>query len=393
MSVRHRPRTVARATDPIVTLVPVTPREGTGIRRPGAVETRLLISDERDAGGVGSTAVGDSTGAYATYRWRHDPVDDRFVLLGGTGTACATCPPTGVRYRYRDDFQLEAEVFGGDRERRYGYDGSGRLAKIEGPSGDGVELVYDAGAGRPNAVRHVRPGSGGAVTVHPILFPATTATRAGATTPEIGRRHRLPATTHRARDQGRIAACMAGGAVVGGVVGRGVGTTVGAAGGVIVGGTVGTVALPGGGTIAGGGIGGAAGGAAGGTVGAAGGAAVGGTIGGFPGTILCSGAADEEAGPDAPPIPGTYDPPPGGDEECARLKARVDAAKQRPADLGGCKAGMSERELGVRRAAWLEAATARSIFNQKCWSGGDPGHQRALAQAWQSIRNCDVLLP
>ena len=45
-------------------------------------------------------------------------------------------------------------------------------------------------------------------------------------------------------------------------------------------------------------------------------------------------------------------------------------------------------ELG----AGIELAVARAKRDQKCWAGGDSGHQQAQADAWSNLGRCQRLL-
>jgi RHS repeat-associated protein len=78
--------------------------------------------------------------------------------------------------------------------------------------------------------------------------------------------------------------------------------------------------------------------------------------------------------------------------ECGKLKAEVDAAKQEAAGLGGCKKSDCPETLRAKAAAWKKLADARSNFNQKCWGGGDEGHQQAQEDAFRAWKKCNELL-
>lgn len=79
-------------------------------------------------------------------------------------------------------------------------------------------------------------------------------------------------------------------------------------------------------------------------------------------------------------------------DECAQLNQNVQNAKARVSGLGACRAGMTPDQLTVRYYAWLDLATARAIRDEKCWGGGDKGHQTAQAAAWTHVGNCANLL-
>jgi uncharacterized protein RhaS with RHS repeats len=84
----------------------------------------------------------------------------------------------------------------------------------------------------------------------------------------------------------------------------------------------------------------------------------------------------------------THAPNCPNDDECKQLNKNVQDAKNRVGALGKCVAGMAPAELETRYYAWLDLATARSIRDQKCWNGGDDGHQTAQAVAWSKVGEC-----
>jgi hypothetical protein len=49
---------------------------------------------------------------------------------------------------------------------------------------------------------------------------------------------------------------------------------------------------------------------------------------------------------------------------------------------------MSHWDLLQRAEAWLEEAVTRAKRDQKCWAGGDEGHQAAQANAWFQFGLC-----
>jgi RHS repeat-associated protein len=85
---------------------------------------------------------------------------------------------------------------------------------------------------------------------------------------------------------------------------------------------------------------------------------------------------------------------PPDNDLCKQLNQRVQKAKDKVGSFkpAACRQGMSRFDLQQRFAAWLEEATARAIRDQKCWSGGDIGHQRAQANAWFHVGQCGSLL-
>jgi RHS repeat-associated protein len=82
------------------------------------------------------------------------------------------------------------------------------------------------------------------------------------------------------------------------------------------------------------------------------------------------------------------------ENNCDKLNDDV----QRPKDKVGkfqpaaCSAGMSKLDLLARSSAWLELAVARAKRDQKCWAGGDAGHQQAQADAWANLGRRQRLL-
>lgn len=80
------------------------------------------------------------------------------------------------------------------------------------------------------------------------------------------------------------------------------------------------------------------------------------------------------------------------DDECEKLNKNVQKAKKKVGKVGACRAGMSQFDLWIRRNAWFDLAKARAISDEKCWGGGDDGHQQAQASAWQHVGNCERLM-
>lgn len=229
-----------------------------------------------------------------------------------------------------------------------------------------------------------------------INYKAATATGPGGTGSLIGVRSGVASRSN--VHQGCLAACIATGTAVLG--------TAGSYGGAVLGGTGGTFVLPGAGTV-GGGVSGQ-------ILGSTGGAILGGTIGGWVASVICPEANDEpeedsgfnenpsvaesDLGEDEGgtfPIPGTWTGLGNGfddDPECNRLNEEVNAAKAEVGRLGRCIVGMSDFELSIRRSAWLREAVARAHRDQRCWAGGDEGHQNAQQEAWKHVGNCERLM-
>ncbi len=78
----------------------------------------------------------------------------------------------------------------------------------------------------------------------------------------------------------------------------------------------------------------------------------------------------------------------GASKECCALAVAVQVAKRGANALGKCNSNDTCGILKGKSAAWLAVALARSRLHKQCFSGGDPGHQQALAQVWQVIGDC-----
>lgn len=135
--------------------------------------------------------------------------------------------------------------------------------------------------------------------------------------------------------------------------------------------------------------------------GAAGGLGLGGLgLGGLGGASPRPVDPTDPYGPQHTPVPGISIPdflnpnqcPP--ENECDNLNQDVQRAKDKVGKFqpAACNAGMSKGELLARSSAWLELAVARAKRDQKCWAGGDGGHQQAQADAWANLGRCQRLL-
>ena len=78
----------------------------------------------------------------------------------------------------------------------------------------------------------------------------------------------------------------------------------------------------------------------------------------------------------------------GVSKECCVLAAAVQVAKKAAGAMGKCNSSDSCTVLRAKSLTWLSVALARSRLHKKCFSGGDAGHQQALAQVWQVIGDC-----
>jgi len=82
------------------------------------------------------------------------------------------------------------------------------------------------------------------------------------------------------------------------------------------------------------------------------------------------------------------------DDPCKKLNDDVQRAKDKVGSFkpAACSSGMSSWALQQRHDAWLEEALARTIRDQKCWAGGNSGHQQAQASAWSHVGQCSRLI-
>jgi len=86
-----------------------------------------------------------------------------------------------------------------------------------------------------------------------------------------------------------------------------------------------------------------------------------------------------------------YCPP---SDDCDRRNAEVQRAKDAVGRFqpAACLPGMPRWALEARAQAWLDLAVARARRDQKCWAGGDEGHQQAQAAAWSHVGRCAALI-
>jgi len=92
--------------------------------------------------------------------------------------------------------------------------------------------------------------------------------------------------------------------------------------------------------------------------------------------------------PATPPATSETDPGDCTKEEHKKLQDEVKESKADVSKGGACKETDSPKELKKKGAAWLRQATARSKINNKCYKGGDDGHQIAAASAWEHVGKC-----
>ncbi|WP_425126023.1 hypothetical protein [Burkholderia cepacia] len=79
-------------------------------------------------------------------------------------------------------------------------------------------------------------------------------------------------------------------------------------------------------------------------------------------------------------------------DPCKQLNGEVNRAKDVVGKLGWCTPAMRGYDVTVRYNAWLGLAKARSQRGQRCWNGGDQGHQQAMADAWAMVGKCKQLM-
>jgi hypothetical protein len=75
--------------------------------------------------------------------------------------------------------------------------------------------------------------------------------------------------------------------------------------------------------------------------------------------------------------------------ECLTLQASVNQICKNPPPvscerLSGCNVLKREKQH------WLDCYTARTIINERCWSGGDLGHQERQAEAIRHVGVCEA---
>jgi hypothetical protein len=78
----------------------------------------------------------------------------------------------------------------------------------------------------------------------------------------------------------------------------------------------------------------------------------------------------------------------GQSAKCCVLKSTTQVAKKAASTLGGCKGADSCVVLQQKSMAWGALVMARIAENKHCWGGGNPGHKKALKDAWNAIAKC-----
>jgi YD repeat-containing protein len=80
---------------------------------------------------------------------------------------------------------------------------------------------------------------------------------------------------------------------------------------------------------------------------------------------------------------------PGKDpDDCQKLYDAYRASSKKAKNLGGCNGTMSQADKNLRRPLWEEAAKTRESHHNKCFDGGDSGHQTQVDQLWKAAANC-----
>jgi hypothetical protein len=77
--------------------------------------------------------------------------------------------------------------------------------------------------------------------------------------------------------------------------------------------------------------------------------------------------------------------------ECITLQANVNSICKNPAPLA-CRNVSGCFALRQERQHWLDCYTARTIINERCWNGGDLGHQEQAANAITQVGTCDQMI-
>jgi RHS repeat-associated protein len=99
----------------------------------------------------------------------------------------------------------------------------------------------------------------------------------------------------------------------------------------------------------------------------------------------------DKAGRKVSPSADTMNPPgnctPGEQE---RMQQAVNNACKRPR---ACKPGQMNVDMVIMRENSRECAIARDRINNVCFMGGDVGHRNAAIDAWNSVANCDGMIP
>ena len=74
---------------------------------------------------------------------------------------------------------------------------------------------------------------------------------------------------------------------------------------------------------------------------------------------------------------------------CIALQLNVNSSCKSPAPVS-CNSLSGCNVLKAERQHWLDCYTARTIINNTCWGGGDPGHQEAEANAITQVGVCSA---
>ncbi|MCR1837822.1 RHS repeat-associated core domain-containing protein [Rodentibacter caecimuris] len=108
------------------------------------------------------------------------------------------------------------------------------------------------------------------------------------------------------------------------------------------------------------------------------------------GILIAAGIMDAKEEHDKAQVSGKCDSPKPKcpDDVYKKLTDKVEEAKKRGANLGGCREEMNNFDLQARIDASIEEAKARKIRENTCWEGGDNGHKEQINNIHKRIDNC-----
>lgn len=79
-------------------------------------------------------------------------------------------------------------------------------------------------------------------------------------------------------------------------------------------------------------------------------------------------------------------------EDYDKRNGEVKASKDAVGKLGACKEGDSPLLRKQKGDAWVRQGTARARRDEKCFGGGNEGHQAAQASCWEHVGRCQKML-
>lgn len=109
-------------------------------------------------------------------------------------------------------------------------------------------------------------------------------------------------------------------------------------------------------------------------------------VGAFAGVFFATNARAERACLEDPAITGRT----CSAAECIALHDEIERICKKPPPRR-CEPGDCD-ELRKERKHWLDCYIARVISNERCWNGGDQGHQIAAADAIMHVGKCDAII-